>query len=90
MRDETLEIRKLWLDKLLKRSTHGIVLNDHDIGEIGPALFQQACKFGLEGLVSKHRGSSYRCGPCKHWIKIKNPKSPAMLRAQELDWSARS
>jgi ATP-dependent DNA ligase len=90
MRDERLEIRKLWLDKLLKRSTEGIVLNDHEIGEIGPALFRQACKFGLEGIVSKHRARSYRAGPCNHWIKVKNPRSPAMLRAKEVDWSDRA
>ena len=86
MREETLEIRKLWLDKLLKRSTEGILLNDHEIGAIGPALFQQACKFGLEGIVSKHRGRSYRAGPCNHWIKVKNPMSPAMLRAGDRNW----
>jgi bifunctional non-homologous end joining protein LigD len=90
MRDETLQIRKLWLDKLLKRSTDGIVLNDNEIGEIGPALFRQACKMGLEGIVSKHRERSYRAGPCKHWIKVKNPKSAAMLRAKEVDWSDRA
>jgi bifunctional non-homologous end joining protein LigD len=90
MRDETLRIRKLWLDKLLKRSTNGIVLNDREIGGIGPALFRQACKFGLEGIVSKHRERSYRAGPCNHWIKVKNPKSPAMLRAKEVDWSDRA
>jgi ATP-dependent DNA ligase len=90
MRDERLEIRKLWLDKLLKRSRDGIILNEHEAGEIGPALFRQACKFGLEGIVSKHRERSYRAGPCNHWIKVKNPRSPAMLRAKEVDWSERA
>lgn len=85
-----MQIRKLWLGKLLKRSTDGIIVNEHEAGEIGPALFQQACKFGLEGIVSKHRERSYRAGPCSHWIKVKNPKSPAMLRAKEVDWSNRA
>jgi bifunctional non-homologous end joining protein LigD len=62
MRDETLQIRKLWLGKLLKRSTGAIILNEHEAGEIGPALFRQACKMGLGGIVSKHRESSYRSG----------------------------
>src|SRR5436190_11939880 len=39
MREETLQIRKLWLGKLLKRSGDGIIYNDHDVGAIGPRLF---------------------------------------------------
>jgi bifunctional non-homologous end joining protein LigD len=86
MRDETLHIRKMWLGKLLKRSTDGIILNEHEAGEIGPALFEQACKMGLEGIVSKHRERSYRAGRSAHWIKVKNPRSPAMVRAKDANW----
>ena len=71
MRDETLQIRKLWLGKLLKRSTDGIILNEHEAGAIGPRLFEQACKMGLEGIVSKHRERPYQPGRSKHWIKVK-------------------
>jgi bifunctional non-homologous end joining protein LigD len=35
----------------------------------------------MEGLVSKRRDSRYRAGPSRDWIKVKNPKSPAMKRA---------
>jgi hypothetical protein len=28
-----------------------------------------------------------RGGPCRHWIKVENPESPAMKRAAEVDWS---
>ena len=31
-------------------------------GEIGPELFEAACRMGLEGLVSKHRERVYRPG----------------------------
>ena len=86
MRDEILQIRKLWLGKLLKRSSDGIVYNDHEAGAIGPRLFQQACKMGLEGIVSKRRDRGYKAGPCKDWIKVKNPKSAAMTRAKDIDW----
>jgi hypothetical protein len=86
MRDQPLQIRKLWLGKLLKRSGDGILLNEHEAGEIGPRLFEQACKMGLEGIVSKHREKTYRAGRCAFWIKVKNPKSPAMLRAEEGSW----
>ena len=36
-------------------------------GEIGPDLFDAACRMWLEGLVSKHRESVYRPGRCDHW-----------------------
>ena len=52
-------------------------------GEIGPAMFKHACKLGLEGIVSKYRDRAYRAGRCSHWIKVKNPASPAMLRARD-------
>jgi ATP-dependent DNA ligase len=39
MRDEALQVRKLWLGKLLKRSNDGIYYNDHETGPIGPRLF---------------------------------------------------
>jgi bifunctional non-homologous end joining protein LigD len=86
MRHETLQIRKLWLSKLLKRSGDGIIYNDHDVGAIGPRLFEQACKMGLEGIVSKRRDRGYKAGPSRHWIKVKNPNSPAMVRVEEGDW----
>jgi bifunctional non-homologous end joining protein LigD len=84
----TLQIRKLWLGKLLKRSGDGILYNDHEAGAIGPRLFQQACKMGLEGIVSKHRDRSYKAGRCTNWIKVKNPQSPAMLRAEDGSWQS--
>jgi bifunctional non-homologous end joining protein LigD len=90
MRDETLQIRKLWLGQLLKRSGDGILLNEHEAGAIGPLLFEHACKMELEGIVSKHRERGFKAGPCKDWIKIKNPISPAMVRAKEVDWSDRA
>jgi ATP-dependent DNA ligase len=41
-----------------------------------------------EGLVSKRRDRAYRGGRCLHWVKVKNPNSPAMKRAAEVDWVA--
>ncbi len=28
---------------------------------------------GLEGIVSKRRGSFYQSGRSRHWLKVKNP-----------------
>jgi bifunctional non-homologous end joining protein LigD len=38
---------------------------------------------GLEGLVSKRRDRPYRAGRSLDWIKVKNPNSPAMMRAKD-------
>ena len=54
-------------------------MNHHEAGAIGPRLFEQVCKMGLEGIVSKRRDRGYKASPCKDWIKVKNRKSPAML-----------
>jgi ATP-dependent DNA ligase len=31
-----------------------------------------AARLGLEGVVSKKRGSAYRSGRCHAWVKIKS------------------
>jgi len=64
MRDETLQIRKLWLGKLLKRSGDGTFTTTMRLAT-WPLLFRQACLMGLEGIVSKHRHSTYRGGPSR-------------------------
>jgi ATP-dependent DNA ligase len=33
--------------------------------------------------VSKRLDLRYRAGPSKSWLKIKNPKHPAMMRIKE-------
>jgi len=48
-------------------------------GEIGPDLFEAACRMGLEGLVSKRRERIYRPGRCD-WVKVKNRQHPAYSR----------
>jgi bifunctional non-homologous end joining protein LigD len=70
---------------LLKRAPFGLALNDYVAGD-GPALFAQACAIGLEGIVSKRRSSPYRSGRSPHWLKAKNPESPAARREAFEDW----
>jgi bifunctional non-homologous end joining protein LigD len=41
---------------------------------------------GLEGIVSKKLSAPYRSGPSRDWLKVKNPDSPAMIRAPEVEW----
>jgi bifunctional non-homologous end joining protein LigD len=44
------------------------------------------CALGCEGIVSKRLGSPYRSGRSAHWVKVKNPKAPAVTREAEEDW----
>jgi bifunctional non-homologous end joining protein LigD len=59
------------------------VLNDHTDDA---TIFRQACLMGLEGIVSKRLSAPYRSGPSRDWLKIRNPNSPAMIRAREVEW----
>jgi bifunctional non-homologous end joining protein LigD len=74
--------RKLRLAKLLRSPPVGIELNAHTEDD-GAAVFAQACKMGLEGIVSKRLAAPYRSGQSRDWLKIKNPDSQAMRRARE-------
>jgi len=62
-------------------------LNEHLEHPEGDLVFEHACQLGLEGIVSKRKGSPYRSGSSPHWFKSKNPASPAVKREAEEDWS---
>jgi bifunctional non-homologous end joining protein LigD len=86
LRREQIEKRKALLAKLLKGERMSIVLNEV-YEEDGEIVFREACKLGCEGIVSKRLGSLYRRGRSPHWIKVKNPKAPAVKREAEEDWA---
>jgi bifunctional non-homologous end joining protein LigD len=77
--------RKDRLARLVDRRLTGIVMNDHTDAS-GELVFQQACRMGLEGIVSKRLSKPYQSGRSGHWLKVKNPDSPAMVRAREGAW----
>jgi bifunctional non-homologous end joining protein LigD len=83
LRKLPLSMRKTNLARLLARRPDGIFVAPFEQGEIGPDLFRKACEFGLEGLVSKQRDRGYRAGTSPNWVKVKNPKHPAMARVKE-------
>ncbi len=85
MRGKPLADRKAALGKLLRKAKPGIRYSEHLTGD-GAEIFAHACKFGLEGIVSKRLNSPYRSGKVKYWLKTKNPKAAAMLRVQGGDW----
>jgi ATP-dependent DNA ligase len=68
LRREPLEVRKRELTKLLQAALVGLQLNEH-IAEPGDVVFRHACKMGLEGIVSKRLGSSYRSGRSHDWLR---------------------
>jgi ATP-dependent DNA ligase len=83
VRPEPLHARKDRLETLLAKSSDGIQLSEHLYGDMGPAMFDQVCKMGLEGIVSKHRECAYRAGRSTNWIKVKNREHPAMSRVMD-------
>jgi bifunctional non-homologous end joining protein LigD len=70
-----VEARKAGFAQLLRKPSPGIALNEHYVGH-GDIVYQQACKLGCEGIVSKRLGSLYCSGRSKHWVKVKNPAAP--------------
>jgi bifunctional non-homologous end joining protein LigD len=86
LRREPLEVRKATLKSVLAKAGPGLRLNEH-IEADGPTVFAHACKMGLEGIVSKHKTSTYRSGRSPDWLKCKNPAAPAVKREAEEDWA---
>jgi bifunctional non-homologous end joining protein LigD len=81
-------VRKATLASVLAKSGRGLRLNEHLEHDDGAVVFRHACKLGLEGIVSKRKGSPYRSGRSPDWLKIKNPEAPAVKREAEEDWGA--
>jgi bifunctional non-homologous end joining protein LigD len=78
-RSQPLEQRKATLAELLYNVRDGIAFNKHFTGD-GATIFKHACTLGCEGIVSKRLDSLYRSGRSPHWVKIKDPASPAVKR----------
>jgi bifunctional non-homologous end joining protein LigD len=85
LRQVPIETRKRTLASLLRGTHSGIAINKH-FEEAGVTIYKHACALGCEGIVSKRLGSSYHSGRSEHWIKVKNPKAPAVKRESEEDW----
>jgi bifunctional non-homologous end joining protein LigD len=73
LRETSLEERKTLLKKILhptvsKKSV--LQFSDFVKGE-GPKIFQNACRLGLEGIVSKKANAPYASGRSLEWLKVK-------------------
>jgi bifunctional non-homologous end joining protein LigD len=76
LRHDPLESRKATLELILAKAGPGIRFSEHMEGD-GETVFRHACKLGLEGIVSRRKGSSYRSGRSPDWLKMKNANAPA-------------
>ncbi len=70
LRKATLADRKEALTRLLEGRAGAVRLGDH-VSVDGEAFFAQACKFGLEGIISKRADLPYHSGRNKEWLKVK-------------------
>ena len=67
----TLEERKARLKKLLGRGKAGRIRYTEHVEGRGDEFFQQACRVGLEGIISKRRDRPHRPGRHGDWLKTK-------------------
>jgi bifunctional non-homologous end joining protein LigD len=87
MRDRPFLDRKRAPARLLRNTKAGVLFNEH-IDENGPVVFAHACWLGAEGIiVSKRVDSTYRSGPYRVWIKVRNPASIAVQRKRSENWN---
>lgn len=71
LRQVTLLDRKRALAALMPSGTSGLLrYSDHIRGQ-GEVVFSEACRKGMEGIVSKRTDSTYLGGRNRNWIKIK-------------------
>jgi bifunctional non-homologous end joining protein LigD len=78
--------RKAALARLLRGIRTGILLNEH-VAEDGPTVFEHACWLGAEGIVSKRTDGTYQSGPCRVWMKVRNPASTTVQRERSETWN---
>ena len=67
-----LEVRRAQLESLVA-GIDAITFSEAVDAE-GAVVFAHACRLGLEGIVSKRLGGLYASGPCRNWLKVKNPE----------------
>lgn len=70
IRSLELTARRYFLESLLRNEDGAIRLSDTIDGD-GREIFAAASRHGLEGIIAKHKDSSYRSGRLGDWVKIK-------------------
>jgi ATP-dependent DNA ligase len=80
--------RKAALARLLRRAKAGILLNEC-IAEDGATVFAHACQLGPRASCPRGWTVTYRSGPCRAWIKVRNLASIAVQRERREKWNQR-
>ena len=78
LRKAPLFERKALLGKLVTKTD---ILFSESFETDGATMFKQACKMGLEGVVSKVRDSRYNSGRGNDWVKVDVPRSVRRCRS---------
>lgn len=74
LRAQPLVERKRRLQHLLEGAAPTLLFAEY-VEDDAEVVFREACRMGLEGIVSKRRNSPYRSGRQSFWIKSKCRKS---------------
>jgi bifunctional non-homologous end joining protein LigD len=80
--------RKAALARRLRETEAGILLKRTPRTTL--PVFAHACRLGAEGIVSKKVDGTYRSGPCRVCIKVRNPASIAVQRERSENWNRRA
>ncbi|MDQ2994073.1 MAG: DNA ligase D [Pseudomonadota bacterium] len=70
LRKSSLIERKDILEKITKKTPQNITYSTHMVGH-GDEAWVEACKMGLEGIISKRTDSVYESKRTKTWVKLK-------------------
>jgi ATP-dependent DNA ligase len=60
----------------------------HEIKHDGLRIMARRDSAGVRLFTRHGNGSPYRSGRSRHWLKIKNPKAPAVKRETEEGWGS--
>ena len=71
--------RKAELKQLVSEDGSGVIKYSEDFEDDGSVVLRHACKFGLEGIVSKRRDAPYRSGRSEAFVKIKCSKAQELV-----------
>lgn len=71
LRPYALEMRKALLGEMLEDHPSDRLRYVRELPQGGKAMLDAACRIGLEGIVSKRRGTPYRAGRGGDWVKAK-------------------
>jgi bifunctional non-homologous end joining protein LigD len=78
LRRMPLRERKEILATILAGERAPLALNQ-PMEDVGEALYDEACRFGLEGIIAKRADAPYTAGRTRSWLKIKCGKRQELV-----------